>query len=214
MLRHDRYRAQRPSRIPVKILTVCNTMMAHIIASSSNDLNCECLALSGLDELCASRHSGPSLIFVDGMMQNCDMPRVCRRIRASHPKGTIYIVLIIQGSETSQKYFDIPYGADDIITVPFIKGEIEARIIVGMRVIELESELSARIVDLAQAASRIQKLNGLLPICSHCKKIRDYQGYWNELEKYISDHSDAEFSHAICPGCLRQYYPDVNNEHP
>jgi len=60
-----------------------------------------------------------------------------------------------------------------------------------------------------EALSEIKTLNGLLPICAHCKKIRDDKGYWNQLEAYITNHSKAEFSHGICPECAKKIYPDV-----
>jgi len=61
-----------------------------------------------------------------------------------------------------------------------------------------------------KAKREVKKLSGLLPICSHCKKIRDDTGYWNQIEKYIQDHSDAQFSHGICRECADKYYPDMN----
>ncbi len=63
---------------------------------------------------------------------------------------------------------------------------------------------------LQDAISKIKKLSGLLPICSHCKKIRDDKGYWNQIENFIHAHSEAEFSHSICPECARKYYPQLN----
>jgi hypothetical protein len=57
---------------------------------------------------------------------------------------------------------------------------------------------------------KVKTLSGLLPICSHCKKIRDDEGYWNQIEKYINDHSEADFSHGICPECFKNYYPDYH----
>jgi len=64
--------------------------------------------------------------------------------------------------------------------------------------------------DLEKALSDVKKLSGLLPICSHCKKIRDGKGYWNQIEAYIRDHSDAEFSHGICQECAKKHYPDLD----
>ncbi len=57
------------------------------------------------------------------------------------------------------------------------------------------------------ALEEIKTLKGIIPICMHCKKIRDDQGYWNQIEKYISEHSTAEISHGLCPECLREHYP-------
>ncbi len=65
------------------------------------------------------------------------------------------------------------------------------------------------IVELQEALSRVKTLSGLLPICSACKKIRDDQGYWNQIENYISSYSDAVFSHSLCPDCAEKLYPDI-----
>ncbi len=64
--------------------------------------------------------------------------------------------------------------------------------------------------ELQKALDDIKTLNGILPICSSCKKIRDDKGYWNQIESYISKHSDADFSHSICPKCAKILYPDLN----
>jgi hypothetical protein len=56
----------------------------------------------------------------------------------------------------------------------------------------------------------VKTLSGLLPICSSCKKIRDDTGYWNTLERYISEHSDAEFTHGLCPECVQRLFPNFN----
>jgi len=75
--------------------------------------------------------------------------------------------------------------------------------------IRAEKEKEALIRDLEEAIDRIKTLRGLLPICAHCKKIRDDQGYWAQVETYIEAHSLAEFSHGICPECARKYYPEM-----
>ncbi len=62
---------------------------------------------------------------------------------------------------------------------------------------------------LKQALAKIKTLSGILPICASCKKIRDDRGYWNQVEAYVRDHSQAEFSHSICPDCKKKLYPDL-----
>lgn len=64
--------------------------------------------------------------------------------------------------------------------------------------------------DLEEAIKEIKTLKGILPICSSCKNIRDDNGYWNQIESYIGQHSDADFSHSICPECAKKLYPDLN----
>ncbi len=72
-----------------------------------------------------------------------------------------------------------------------------------------EIEKRQLIDELQNALSEVKKLSGFFPICSHCKKIRDDKGYWNQIETYIKEHSEAEFSHGVCPDCLRKYYPEL-----
>ncbi len=87
----------------------------------------------------------------------------------------------------------------------------------------LEGEIAGRkaaqaqreqlIVQLKEALARVQTLRGLIPICASCKKIRDDKGYWNQVETYVAEHSDAEFTHSICPACARRLYPDIEYPH-
>ena len=84
---------------------------------------------------------------------------------------------------------------------------------------KLEKEREKLIGELQQALSEIKTLRGFLPICASCKKIRDDEGYWQQIEEYIQDRSDAQFSHSICPECCRKLYPErkiylENNELP
>ncbi len=67
--------------------------------------------------------------------------------------------------------------------------------------------------DLIQAKDQVNSLKGLLPICSSCKKIRDDEGYWHQVEEYVKQHSEAEFSHGICPGCMKRLYPKFYQKH-
>jgi PAS domain S-box-containing protein len=76
-----------------------------------------------------------------------------------------------------------------------------------------EKEREALIDNLKTSLARVRKLSGLLPICASCKKIRDDKGYWNQIEAYIRDHSEAEFSHGICPECTRKLYPQYYRNH-
>ena len=84
--------------------------------------------------------------------------------------------------------------------------------------IEIEERKHAQIekdnliVDLKDALSEVKTLSGLLPICASCKKIRDDHGYWNQIESYIRDHSEVEFSHSICPECAKKLYPEIYKE--
>ncbi len=74
--------------------------------------------------------------------------------------------------------------------------------------VKAEQQRESVIEDLRRALSEVKTLSGLLPICSHCKKVRDDKGYWKKIESYIEQHSDALFSHGICEECAKKYYPD------
>ena len=99
------------------------------------------------------------------------------------------------------KAFEI--GAVDYITKPFNPLTVKARV-------RTHIELSHTMNALQQALKKIKTLNGLIPICSSCKKIRDDKEYWNLLEAYIEEHSDAIFSHGICPECSKKLYGKSN----
>ena len=74
---------------------------------------------------------------------------------------------------------------------------------------ETNQHLMKKNQELTKAANEIQLLKGIIPICAHCKNVRDDKGYWQQVEKYIRSRSDAEFSHGICPDCAKKYYPDI-----
>jgi hypothetical protein len=84
--------------------------------------------------------------------------------------------------------------------------EVEAELTQAQREIQRRQEAEKK---LRQALSEVKTLRGLLPICSHCKRIRDDKGYWNSIEQYLQEHSEALLSHGICPDCLEKHYPDV-----
>ncbi len=75
---------------------------------------------------------------------------------------------------------------------------------------QAEDEREKLISELRKALTEVKKLSGMLPICSSCKKIRDDKGYWNQIEAYIAEHSEAEFSHGLCPECLKNMYPGID----
>jgi PAS domain S-box-containing protein len=78
--------------------------------------------------------------------------------------------------------------------------------------IDLEREREKLIADLQDALAHVRTLKGMLPICASCKKVRDDKGYWNQIEAYVSEHSEAEFTHAICPECAKKLYPGYYRE--
>lgn len=91
--------------------------------------------------------------------------------------------------------------------------ELENRNIVLQRLVDRKTtELNNANQELQTRLKEIKTLSGLLPICASCKKIRDDKGYWNQIEDYITTHSDAQFSHSVCPQCCKKLYPELYDE--
>ncbi len=95
--------------------------------------------------------------------------------------------------------------------IRFFEG-IAASIGVALMRKQAEEERERLIAELQKALSEVKTLSGLLPICASCKSIRDDKGYWKQIESYIKDHSEAEFSHGICPDCIKKLYPEFDKK--
>ncbi len=149
----------------------------------------------------ALQHDAPAIAILDWMMPGIDGVEVCRRARAIQSPTPTYLILLTAKSEKGDIVQGLDAGADDYVTKPFDRRELHARINVGLRVSELQRNLADRIADLEAALARVKQLQGLLPICSYCKKVRDDQNYWQQVDSYVSKHSEVEFSHSICPTC-------------
>lgn len=148
------------------------------------------------------RQNAPQLIIIDWMMPNLDGIELCRKLRENPANQYTYIIMLTAKSDKKDVVTGLETGADDYITKPFDREELRARVRVGARMVELQQTLAERITQLQDAIASVKQLQGILPICSHCKKVRDDQNYWQQVESYISTHTDAEFSHSICPDCF------------
>jgi DNA-binding response OmpR family regulator len=145
--------------------------------------------------------SAPTLAILDWMMPEVDGPDVCRRVRAELPLAHMYLLLVTARESRGDVVAGLDAGADDYIIKPFDPDELRARVAVGVRVLGLQQKLAERVAELQDALANVKQLRGLLPICSYCKRIRGDDQYWQQVEGYIADHSEAQFSHGICPSC-------------
>jgi len=142
-------------------------------------------------------------------MPGMDGIDVCRRVKALQTDTPPYIVMLTAREAKEDLAAALEAGADDYVTKPFDPRELRARLAVGRRVVELQEALAQKIGDLQDALDHVKTLQGILPICMHCHRIRNDQESWERLEKYITEHSDAQFSHGLCPECLEKYYPEA-----
>jgi DNA-binding response OmpR family regulator len=144
----------------------------------------------------------PPIAVLDWMMPGMDGPEICRGIRESGQARQPYLILLTGRTRMQDVVSGLKAGADDYLTKPVDRDELEARLGVATRIVSLQQRLALRVTELEQALSRVRQLQGLLPICAYCKRIRDDQNYWNQVETYIAEHLDIRFSHGICPSCL------------
>lgn len=144
----------------------------------------------------------PSLAVLDWMMPGLDGISVCQKARALSATPAPHLILLTSRQEKGSVVTGLQSGADDYVFKPFDPDELRARIDVGIRITGLQQNLAERVRELEQALAHVKRLQGILPICSYCRKVRNDQNYWQQVEGYISEHSEARFSHSICPDCL------------
>jgi sigma-B regulation protein RsbU (phosphoserine phosphatase) len=144
----------------------------------------------------------PALAILDWMMPGVDGLTLCSRIRQRPECSHMYVILLTSRDSSADIVVGLEAGADEYLVKPFDPNELRARVHTGVRVLHLQQRLVQKIEALEEALANVKQLRGLLPMCSYCKSIRNDGDYWQQLETYIGDHSDAEFSHGICPTCL------------
>jgi phosphoserine phosphatase RsbU/P len=147
----------------------------------------------------------PLLVILDWMMPGLDGLELCRQVRQTPTLPSVYLILLTSRGKREDIIEGLYAGADDYITKPFDVHELRARVQVGARVLGLQTELAQRVKELEIALTQVEQLEGYLPICSYCKKIRDDENYWQQVENYIEAHSKALFTHSICPGCYQEF---------
>lgn len=156
----------------------------------------------GLEALEVLRQpDAPSLAILDWMMPGMDGAEVCLKARETVADRLLYIILLTAKGRKEDVVEGLTAGADDYVVKPFDRAELKARINAGERILRLQAELAARVKELELALANVKLLQGLLPICCYCKKIRNDQNYWQQVDGYIADHSEAQFTHGICPDC-------------
>ncbi|MDA0738831.1 MAG: response regulator [Nitrospirae bacterium] len=148
--------------------------------------------------------NAPRLAILDWMMPGLDGLQLCRDLKGASDGKNRYLILVTAKAERQDVVKGLEAGADDYIVKPFDAEELRARVRVGFRVLDLQEKLAQRVDDLEQAISQIKQLQGLLPICSYCKKIRNDGNYWQQVEEYLGHHSEVKFSHGICPMCYEK----------
>ena len=146
----------------------------------------------------------PRMAILDWMMPRMDGVEVCRSVREIKLRIPTYIILLTAKGLKDDIVEGLESGANDYVTKPFHRPELRSRVQVGVRMVELQTELAHRVAELEKAINEVKTLRGLFPMCSYCKKIRDDSNFWTQVECYLMEHSEAEFSHGICPDCYEK----------
>lgn len=158
----------------------------------------------------------PDLILMDVVMPDMNGFEVCRIIKADVRYEGIPIIFITSANTPKDELTGIGLGGTDYLTKPLdfelLKLKTHNHIELKLRndtIRDQRDQLALKNQELEAAMVRIRRLEGLLPICLFCKSIHRDDASWQELEVYISEHSDAQFSHGICPACFKKHYPDI-----
>lgn len=146
----------------------------------------------------------PELVILDLEMPGLDGIEFCRRARRIQSLTPSYIILLTNRGATAEVVAGLAAGANDFLAKPFNQDELLVRVQVGQTVIQLQSDLAARVRELDAALAQVKRLQKLLPICCHCKKIQADDHYWQDVETYFSENSGMRFTHGICPACWRE----------
>lgn len=196
-------------------------------------------ANSGTIALGAMASQLPDLVLLDIRMPDIGGFEVCRRLKADDRTRHIPIIFLSAEADRNERVEVFGLGAVDFVSKPFHQEELLARINTHLELWRLrrdteeancklsqtnallhaeiterkkaEAENKKLILELKNALAQVKKLEGIIPICMYCKKIRDDQNSWKQLERYITDHSEAQFSHGMCPTCAQEQMSLLKN---
>jgi two-component system, response regulator PdtaR len=166
------------------------------------------IARTGLKAIEGQARHRPDLVLMDILLEG-DMNGIeaAEQISAKSDVPIIFITCLNDPSVLDKAIQTHPYG---YLVKPYDNAELRSCIEIALVKHQAAKEREELIAKLEDALLQVRKLSGLLPICASCKKIRDKEGGWQQIEDYISTHSEADFSHSICPECARKLYPELN----
>lgn len=168
------------------------------------------IATSGSMALKVAQHNEPDLILLDVMMPDMDGFETCRKLREIANLVDIPIIFVTAKKEIDDIVQGFRCGGVDYISKPFRQEEVLSRVRTHLHLRQLLLTQKELVQELNDALDEVKTLKEILPICSYCKKIRDDEGKWRQLESYISMHTDSNFSHSICNDCMEKIDDDGN----
>lgn len=177
---------------------VCGTLeeIGYLVLGEAND---------GREALAMVARLSPDVVLMDIKMPEMDGIEATRRIMEVHPVPVVALTAY-ENPELMREAVSAGLGA--YLVKPSTAREVERAITVAMARFDDIMELRRLNEKLNETLAKVKQLSGLLPICASCNMIRDDGGRWQPLEVYIHEHSEAEFSHSLCPGCFKKLYPE------
>ncbi|HDQ44029.1 MAG TPA: response regulator transcription factor [bacterium] len=148
----------------------------------------------------------PDLILLDVNMPGLSGFDLCRRLKSREETREIPVIFLTARMETDDVIEGFDAGGVDYVTKPVNSQVLMARVRTHIELKKIRDRQAGLIEQLQDSLAQIKQLRGLIPICAHCKKIRNDEGFWQKVEVYIENHSDATFSHGVCPECAGKYY--------
>jgi response regulator RpfG family c-di-GMP phosphodiesterase len=190
-----------------------NLLVLERVLNSTYDV---CLAGSGYEAIRKVKEIAPDLIILDVMMPDLSGFDVCRIIKAEGTFADVPVLFLTAMDTPEGESMGLELGAIDYLSKPvnleLLRLRVRNHLALKMRndlVREQRDLLARQKQELTEAMARIKRLEGIIPICMHCKSIRADNASWERLESYISEHTDALFSHGVCPSCMAQHYPEI-----
>ena len=143
----------------------------------------------------------PSIALVDWMMPGMEGTEVCAFVRQQTDRPYTYLVLLTAKADKDEVAAGLEAGADDYVVKPCDLAELRARLRVGERMVALERTLARQVLQLRETLDHVRQLKELIPICAWCKRVRDDEHYWHNIEEYLHHETGSDFTHGICPHC-------------
>lgn len=169
---------------------ISRALLESLLGSWGHTVRCARDGASAWETFCGT--PGIRVAILDWMMPGLDGVEVCRRIRAMGG-DYVYIILLTAKDQSQDVVTAFEAGVDDYITKPFEATELQARLRSGLRIVDL--------------LSHVRRLQGLIPLCMYCHKVRTDQQTWQRIDAYLTEHADALITHSICQDCVEAQFP-------
>ncbi|MFP4492193.1 MAG: two-component system response regulator, partial [Spirochaetaceae bacterium] len=154
----------------------------------------------------------PDIILLDVMLPDGNGFSIAQELRRKYPDKEFTVIFITARADIEDKIKGFSAGAVDYIPKPFHNREVLLRVQTHVELLLARKRQAVLIDKLQTALEEVRNLRGIIPICAHCKKVRDDSGYWQNVEQYFRRYNKIEFSHGLCPECLDKLYPEYSEE--